>query len=433
MLNFNRYKDCGDGVFEYTTLRHNNVGNQDTLSYLNVPWGGVRKSTLSDLVVPFTKAKGGTREGETQYDSLPGWGDDPPDNPTIFDLSDTKGYVMFPEDLPDLGIQDGDPYALPVDMKLTIGGRNCAESKGHTTKWGLLTVKCQITENTVADGAGARGVGVRLTTAHGSVTAKAGVLHWAWNTNNMFFWPDVSVSAVQDVLKPGSVISVSYYLLPTKPVEDNLAIGHVFGTKDSIAGSASLRPTRVRWGGTGTARDFQVYTINSFPRPGITGGVTYYYRQYFMVDRFEDMRATGSNWAPEAHQALYEVDATTSPTGRSVELFASTSSTTESPGVFGAVIGMAATEGCLATGAMSVCVGSTTPKPAFQALYQVKCGSTYAVTNNPYHFAPKTLPNRPYICEGQPTERPEYKLLGFFAATSCAPVAASFHFEETFC
>jgi hypothetical protein len=54
MLNFNRYKDCGDGVFEYTTLRHNNVGNKDSMTYLNVPWGGVRKSTLSDFVVPFT-------------------------------------------------------------------------------------------------------------------------------------------------------------------------------------------------------------------------------------------------------------------------------------------------------------------------------------------------------------------------------------------
>jgi hypothetical protein len=185
----------------------------------------------------------------------------------------------------------------------------------------------------------------------------------------------------------------------------------------------------------GTARDYQVDAINSMP--SVTDGTTYDYRQYFMVDRFEDMRATGRKWAPEAHQALYQVDA--SSTGRSVELFAST----DGSGVFGAVVGMAAGEGCLATtrrtrkkkklGAVSVCVGSTTPKPTFQALYQVRCGITYAVTNNPYYFAPDALPNRPYICGGQSTERPEYKLLGFFDATSCAPIAASFHFEDTFC
>jgi hypothetical protein len=91
-------------------------------------------------------------------------------------------------------------------------------------------------------------------------------------------------------------------------------------------------------------------------------------------------------------------------------------------------------KGCLATTpSWSVCVGSTTPKLTFQALYQVRCGSTYAITNNPYYFASDTLPNRPCVCEGQSTERPEYKLLGLFDATVCAPVACSFHFEEDFC
>jgi hypothetical protein len=396
------------------------------LTYLNVPWGGVRKSTLSDLVVPFT-------DGERQYDSLPGWGSDNAN--TISPLSKTDGYVMFPEDLPDVntGIQDGDPYALPDGMLLTIGG-DCVESPGHTTSWSQYTVKCPITGNSVEDGAGVRGVAVRLTSATGSVTAKAGVLHWAWKANTLFFWPDVSSDAeVRAALPKGSVVSVSYYIPPpVKSVEDNLALGHVFGTSNSKLGTdtggVSSANTRMRWGSS--SRDYQVYTINSMPR--ITGGTTYYYRQYFMVDRFQDMRATGLKWAPEAHQALYQADASPAA-GRSVELFAST----DSSGVCGAVVGMAAGEGCLATstgGAVSVCVGSTTPKPTpFQALYQVRCGTVYVITNDPYYFAPDTLPNRPYICEGQSTERPEYKLLGFFDATTCAPVASSFHFEESFC
>jgi hypothetical protein len=219
------------------------------------------------------------------------------------------------------------------------------------------------------------------------------------------------------------VISVRYYIAPpSKSVEDNLALGHVFGTSNSKVGKDVAR---LWWGSS--SRDFQVYTINSMPT--ITGGTTYYYRQYFMVDRFEDMRATGLKWATEAHQALYEVDAPASHPGRSVEVFASA----DTLGVFGAVVGMAEGEGCLAAPSWSVCVGSTTPKPTFQAFYQVRCGSIYVITNNPYYFEPDTLPNRPYICEGQSTERREYKLLGFFDGTACAPIAYSFHFDEDFC
>jgi hypothetical protein len=414
MLNFNRYKDCGDGVFEYTTLRHNNVGNGDSMSYFNVPWGGVRKSTLSDLVVPFT-------DGERQYDSLPSWGTDNAN--TIFDISKTDGYVMFPEDLPDL-IQDGDPFALPDDVVLTIAG-GCQHMSSHSTTLGLYTIRCRITSNGVIVKTGTS-TGLRFTssTTGDSVTATNGVHHWAWNAQWIYFFPDVSAADVSAALPTGSVLTVTYYITPSaKSAENNLALGHVFGTNNGR--DVPMRAnTRMRWGGTSKNRDFQVYTINTFPT--FTGGMTYYYRQYFMVDRFEDMRATGLKWAPEAHQALYEVDA--SPLGRSVELF-------EGSGVFGAVVGMAVGDGCSATstGAVSICRGSTTPKPTFQALYQVKCGSTYVLTNDPYYFAPNTLQRRPYVCDGQPTERPEYKLLGFFDASECVPVASDIHFEEDFC
>jgi hypothetical protein len=137
-------------------------------------------------------------------------------------------------------------------MVLTIDG-DCVESPYHTASWSQYTVKCPITGNTVTDGDGTR-VSVRLTSATGSVTAKAGVLHWAWATDTMFFWPDVTDAAVRAALPKGSVISVSYYITvpQAKPVEDNLALGHVFGTSnsklDEDIGGVSRANTRLRCG-----------------------------------------------------------------------------------------------------------------------------------------------------------------------------------------
>ena len=50
---YTRYRDCGGGVLEITSAMHNAKnagGGGDTLSYLNVPWGGVRTSSLKDVL-----------------------------------------------------------------------------------------------------------------------------------------------------------------------------------------------------------------------------------------------------------------------------------------------------------------------------------------------------------------------------------------------
>jgi hypothetical protein len=43
----NRYKDGGDGVMKLTTVIHNMLANVDT----DVPWGGVLKSTLENMLI----------------------------------------------------------------------------------------------------------------------------------------------------------------------------------------------------------------------------------------------------------------------------------------------------------------------------------------------------------------------------------------------
>lgn len=48
-LYYTRFKDCGDGVMEQTWMVHNgNPPGMDTFSYTNVPWGGIRTSSLKD-------------------------------------------------------------------------------------------------------------------------------------------------------------------------------------------------------------------------------------------------------------------------------------------------------------------------------------------------------------------------------------------------
>ena len=111
MLYLNRYVNCGDGVFEYTTLRHNIVGSSDALSYMNVPWGGTRKSVLGDVVLT-DKA---TQEQTVVY-PLEGWDQDSPKA-----LKDTMGYTIFAEDLPkDVNPLHDTLYSHPPGLDHTI-------------------------------------------------------------------------------------------------------------------------------------------------------------------------------------------------------------------------------------------------------------------------------------------------------------------------
>ena len=54
VLDFNTYRDCGGGGLQFTTATQNS-GSFDSsggrFSYLNVPWGGARQSTLFECTV----------------------------------------------------------------------------------------------------------------------------------------------------------------------------------------------------------------------------------------------------------------------------------------------------------------------------------------------------------------------------------------------
>ena len=90
-LYYNRYRDCGDGVLEFTQLVHN--FGEDEFDYLNMPWGGVRPSVLQDLLVA---QPGGASALHKDYDEpMQSWGD----NTYMPNIKDTGGYATFVENL----------------------------------------------------------------------------------------------------------------------------------------------------------------------------------------------------------------------------------------------------------------------------------------------------------------------------------------------
>lgn len=159
------------------------------------------------------------------------------------------------------------------------------------------------------------------------------------------------------------------------------------------------------------------------PSVSITGGDSYHYRQYFIMDRYENMQTQGGSWSSEAVDGEY---AAGSRTGRTVSLFS------DGTGSFDYTL---SGEACASSQTL-VCNGSTTPQTNAKALFQVVCGTNSAVTDDPYYFTPTDTSSgyvRSYVCDGQPGVRPTWTLLGFFAAGACADIAVGYTMDSTLC
>ena len=132
MLYYTRYQDCGDGVVEVTWLMYNmgtaGGAQKDVWNYLNVPWGGVRTSTLADVVV----------ETNGNSETLTPVGDWGKSGQVIRDLSSFGGYTAFVEGLPrkakvvKLPEVDGS-VGIPIAL---IKAAACHESASHTKSQG---------------------------------------------------------------------------------------------------------------------------------------------------------------------------------------------------------------------------------------------------------------------------------------------------------
>jgi len=405
-LYLNRYVNCGNGVFEYTTLRHNNVGSGVQFGYMNVPWGGTRRSVLKDIVLT---SKNGQEQNVVH--PLDGWGDG-----KWRSLKDTMGYTIFAEDLPKGAGSDHDtPYPLPAGLDLTISGQcTCEGSCNQPSNRFSCPLVSQPQNIGWAPNRGHPGLVVRLEGSNSGQSIVAGVRHWAGNQRLYFYWsPDLTLSKVRAALTNGKV-NVYHYSPPLsgKAEEDNLALAHVHGGQN---GSGNY--PRVRYGAAG--RDFNVYTVNDLP--SIPSGSTYYYRQYFMMDSYTEMRSKGATWANQATKATKSVGKIP---GRTVNLYRSDS------GTFGYTVGG---DNCRRAEAEFVCQGMTTPQSNSRALFQICCGDSCAVTEDLYYFAPSGATKRSYVCDGMANTRPEWTLLGYFPVGSCSTMETGYEYSPEYC
>lgn len=112
VIYINRYTNCNNGIIEHTQMIHNFINPSDTLNnpnndltFIDVPWAGVRPSKLPYALEPSTATSLNFNNVNTvDYLPLCKWGnnhDNPNQNPNlagrakVLDLSSTQGYTTF--------------------------------------------------------------------------------------------------------------------------------------------------------------------------------------------------------------------------------------------------------------------------------------------------------------------------------------------------
>ena len=123
----NPYPPTPLGIIEHTSVVHNNMGNDYSLSRLDAPFGSVRFSNLRDMVLT---------DAATQSEEI----FEPADlgnyafDPVKRKAADTMGYAIFAEDLPS---KLSGSYPLPRGIKYTVTGAGC---RNLPNKWVSLLV-----------------------------------------------------------------------------------------------------------------------------------------------------------------------------------------------------------------------------------------------------------------------------------------------------
>ena len=156
-LEFSRYTNCGDGVFEHVFAIHNMASDpsvgppSDTLDYFNTLWWGARTSAFQDVVRSNSISK-----SLATIDPLPDWA-----SVGILSVADTAGYTVFAEhvrfDSPRYALPCGsrrgdgtivscsDPRSVPLALQLMAGPNSdpgpCTFQQPLTQQFGILTVR----------------------------------------------------------------------------------------------------------------------------------------------------------------------------------------------------------------------------------------------------------------------------------------------------
>ncbi|EKX45397.1 hypothetical protein GUITHDRAFT_138972 [Guillardia theta CCMP2712] len=422
---YTRYKDCGEGVLEVEWSIHNvaSLPEGHNFQYYNVPWGGVRTSALTKMLISSKDAG-----GYTGFQTTPPYSDT---TQTIRNLDVTLGYTTFTQkQVKELesnftmpcgnaaGSEVPCPQTGAEDQTLRlVKSASCTLMEAEAQRQlGLPLTSCPI-ESTVTISTGCeyhKGCSLVFTNpSNGFSMPVQGVSSWAWKGTKILFWTQVPLDEVNANWATGESLVVSYS--PAEDPKKNLALTLVHGVGSEHGQSWTLnRPkARLRYGATNVARDYTVFTVEAFSV--IRPGQTYAFRQYFISDAFEGMQGKASRWVNQTSQRFYSAG---TRAGRDIFLCSCDNRT------FGATL-----QECDNEKSVKVCAGSSTPGTGRKPLFAIQCGDISYVGSDPYSLAPWAENSsgywKPYICASRPGLRPTWRLLGYFAEGACAVLSSA--------
>ncbi len=100
-------------------MHHNNNGSGHLINRIDAPFGSIRDSTLTDMVMT---DKATNSEVLIEQSALGEYST----NPTRINLEDTLGYSMFGQDLP--SPNGGNPFPVPNGVSYTIAKNGCRQT-----------------------------------------------------------------------------------------------------------------------------------------------------------------------------------------------------------------------------------------------------------------------------------------------------------------
>ena len=263
MLYFNSYRDCGGGVLELTSVFHNaaaDLENGDNFSYLNAPWGGVRRSILRDLLISDKD-----RKLHHKY-PLPSFFDQ-----DIPDIKDTGGFTTFTEQI-EASDEDfsKNSFSMPTvndqTLELIVASGLTEEDTAKSEQWNRPCFRTNIQE-TVTLKSGCSFCTLYFTNPDGYRFYVPVIIHWAWEGKYIYYCSplrdpddrekrdDATQWKLNKHFTEGMKITVTL-ANEGKSKQENMALTHVHGLETSL-GWASSR-LRFGWAG-GARRDYSVY------------------------------------------------------------------------------------------------------------------------------------------------------------------------------
>eukprot|EP00586_Coscinodiscus_wailesii_P003225 CAMPEP_0172489832 /NCGR_PEP_ID=MMETSP1066-20121228/20062_1 /TAXON_ID=671091 /ORGANISM="Coscinodiscus wailesii, Strain CCMP2513" /LENGTH=1635 /DNA_ID=CAMNT_0013257969 /DNA_START=104 /DNA_END=5012 /DNA_ORIENTATION=+ len=450
----NRYRDCGDGVMEFTSVVHNaeNLLTSDRddyeietttprYNYLSFPWFGVRDTVYRDVLI---KANGAW---ETRFP-----------NPTFmpplkYDLKDTDGFSVFAEmrqNRPEFGFPG--PLAevttaAPtfVFQDLFSRGVPCIPIAYHTMAYHTYHIMCNLANK--EDNFPQRCPGCEITFTNPATNATlevVNVVHWA-SGGRMYLSPKVGVfpypiheanynhvtaesiaSHVNELFPDGSEVVVTW--TEGKSDDENHCIAFVHGVDQEIQDYSSGNRGGIAadryWEGYSKLEYGSVYNFNrqymaynEVQNIYMDPGTTFSKSQYVIAGQgISAVDKIAQTYVPAVMQDYNDIgELPLTP----INLFLSKD---------GTKFGLRLDDDVKSCRGSKMCRGYSTPQPDSKHEFTIPhfiitCGERTYFGPNLYHFAmieKETLIRRSYICdENDLTLRPTVKLIGFFVDGDC--------------